>query len=238
MKRKLMAAFAAASACVYSGGALAEVHHSSILDKHDIGAMRAEVDSRYDAAVKLTKTPEIIHANDVRYTWASEAKVACGIAHGYLKKRQVDQESINLCDDASQRMNAGPVVAEAPPPPPPAAPACAAKLPILFYFEWNVAEPPAEAAAVAQATAQQMQACGWQKLEISGHADASGSAGYNQTLSETRARNVANLLQGAGVPAEAMTVQGFGKTRLAVQTEDGVREPLNRRVEINAAAAQ
>jgi outer membrane protein OmpA-like peptidoglycan-associated protein len=83
-----------------------------------------------------------------------------------------------------------------------------------------------------------MQACGWRNLTVSGHADASGSAKFNQSLSEARARNIADLLSGAGVPAEAMTVQGFGKTHLAVQTADGVREPLNRRVEVNVAAAQ
>jgi outer membrane protein OmpA-like peptidoglycan-associated protein len=241
MKHQWIAAIAVASACAYGSGAAAQVRHSPILDKGSVGAMRAEVDSRYDAAVALTKKPEIVHANDVRFTWASEAKVACGIAHGFLRKSQVDEDSINKCDEASQRMQAPPVapvpVAVAEPAQPAAAP-CTVKLPIVFYFEWNVAQPPADAAGVAQATVQQMQACGWRNLEVAGHADASGAAAFNQSLSEARARNVADLLRGAGVPAEAMTVRGYGKTRLAVQTADGVREPLNRRVEVNIAAAQ
>jgi len=34
------------------------------------------------------------------------------------------------------------------------------------------------------------------------------------------------------VPENAITIQGFGDTRLLVQTGPGVREPQNRRVEI------
>jgi OOP family OmpA-OmpF porin len=236
MKLKWIAAFAAISACGAATGAAAQVRHSPILDKGSVSAMRAEVDQRYDAAVTLTKSPDIVRANDVRFTWASEAKVACGIAHGFLRTNTVDEESINKCDLASQMM-------QAPPPPPPApqvvaeATPCAVKLPIVFYFEWDVATPPADAAAVAQATAQQVQACGWTNLEVHGHADASGSLGYNQALSEARASNVAELLRNSGVPAQMLTVKGYGKTRLAVQTADGVREPLNRRVEVNVAAA-
>jgi outer membrane protein OmpA-like peptidoglycan-associated protein len=35
-----------------------------------------------------------------------------------------------------------------------------------------------------------------------------------------------------GVPANAITTQGFGETHLLVPTGPGVREPQNRRVEI------
>jgi outer membrane protein OmpA-like peptidoglycan-associated protein len=241
MKLAWIAAFAAASVCGVASQAAAQVRRSPILDKGSVGAMRPEVDKRYSAAVALTKSPEIVRANDTRFTWASEAKVACGIAHGFLRTNTVDEESINKCDFASQMMEAPPP----PPPPPPAPPAapvaaapCAVKLPIIFYFDWNVATPPGEAAAVAQTTAQQMHACGWRNLTVDGHTDTSGSSAYNQKLSETRANNVAELLRGAGIAADALTVRGYGETRPAAPTPDGVREPLNRRVEVNAAAAQ
>src|SRR6476660_9501442 len=64
--------------------------------------MRREVDQRYQAALAQSQSPQIVNANDPRYTWANEAKVACGIAHGFLKKGQVDEWSINRCDDASK----------------------------------------------------------------------------------------------------------------------------------------
>jgi OOP family OmpA-OmpF porin len=73
---------------------------------------------------------------------------------------------------------------------------------------------------------------------VSGHADTSGSTPYNQGLSERRSRNVADLLASSGVPASGLTVQAFGETQPAKPTPDGVREPLNRRVEVTAAAAQ
>ena len=83
-----------------------------------------------------------------------------------------------------------------------------------------------------------MRACGWARLQVSGHADSSGGDAYNLALSERRARNVADLLVGKGVAADSLVVQSFGETRPAVQTGDGVREPLNRRVEIASGAAQ
>jgi outer membrane protein OmpA-like peptidoglycan-associated protein len=70
-------------------------------------------------------------------------------------------------------------------------------------------------------------------LSIVGHADTVGSQGYNQGLSERRARRVANALVERGVPAGGMTLAGRGENDLARATGDNVREPLNRRVEIS-----
>ncbi|MEM7422893.1 MAG: OmpA family protein [Pseudomonadota bacterium] len=69
-------------------------------------------------------------------------------------------------------------------------------------------------------------------LSLVGFTDTSGSASYNQGLSERRARRVAEALVERGVPAGAMTLAGRGENELARETADGVREPLNRRVEI------
>jgi outer membrane protein OmpA-like peptidoglycan-associated protein len=70
------------------------------------------------------------------------------------------------------------------------------------------------------------------RIEVNGHADRTGSAAYNQTLSERRAQNVAAELVRNGVPQNIITVQGFGYTRPLVPTGPGAREPQNRRVEI------
>ena len=67
---------------------------------------------------------------------------------------------------------------------------------------------------------------------FTGYTDASGSAGYNQRLSERRANNVANALARNGVPRQSMAVSGRGKNDQPVPTADGVREPQNRRVKI------
>ena len=69
-------------------------------------------------------------------------------------------------------------------------------------------------------------------VDVYGHTDTTGSAATNQRLSEQRAQAVANYLTSRGVNSSRIRWMGFGETRLAVQTGDGVNEPLNRRVEI------
>ena len=239
LRRDVLAA-AAVFACCASTALAQGVGHSPILgmSKDD---MRREVDQRYDAALKLTLSPEIVNADDPRYTWASEAKAACGIAHGYLKSGQVDEWSINRCDDASHRMT---VVWTAPPPPPPPrppppeAPACTVTLPIVFYFAFDDATPPADAAPVAQATVAGMAACGWSGLTVTGHTDRSGSDSYNMALSERRAEHVRDLLTSVGASAASVNVVAKGESSPAKPTPDGVKEPLNRRVEVTPAGGQ
>jgi outer membrane protein OmpA-like peptidoglycan-associated protein len=70
------------------------------------------------------------------------------------------------------------------------------------------------------------------RIEVSGHADRSGSDAYNQALSMRRAEAVAAELTRRGVPRTEMVIQAFGESRPLVPTADGVREPQNRRVEI------
>ena len=225
-----------AIACSAGATAAQATPRSPILDAGSVSAIRNEVDQRYQAALAATLAPEIVGSQDTRYIWASEAKVACGIALGFLKTNTVDEESINKCDDFSRRMTMAP---PPPPPPPPVVeaappPQCTVTMPIVIYFEWDVDSPPAEADAVITQTAQSMNLCGWHSLSLAGHADRSGSDRYNMGLSQRRANNVAAKLTTAGLPAEAISIKAFGESSPAVQTPDGVREPLNRRVEITA----
>jgi OOP family OmpA-OmpF porin len=67
---------------------------------------------------------------------------------------------------------------------------------------------------------------------IAGFADRSGSAGYNQGLSERRSTAVRSYLSARGVPDTEISTQGFGETNNRVPTADGVRELQNRRAEI------
>ncbi|MEL6317845.1 MAG: OmpA family protein [Pseudomonadota bacterium] len=70
------------------------------------------------------------------------------------------------------------------------------------------------------------------RLAITGHTDTVGSKAYNQGLSVRRARSVARALAASGVSTADMTLSGRSENELAVETGDGVREPLNRRVVI------
>ena len=69
-------------------------------------------------------------------------------------------------------------------------------------------------------------------VEVNGFTDTSGTSEHNQRLSEDRAYAVADELARDGVDRRRIQAQGYGESRLAVPTPDGVREPRNRRVEI------
>ena len=69
-------------------------------------------------------------------------------------------------------------------------------------------------------------------IDVYGHTDSTGSDAYNQTLSENRARAVADYLSSRGVTAARIRSQGFGETQPVASnaTEEG--RSANRRVEI------
>lgn len=69
-------------------------------------------------------------------------------------------------------------------------------------------------------------------IDVYGHTDSTGSDAFNQTLSENRARTVANYLSMQGVSPARIRSQGFGETMPVADnaTDDGRRK--NRRVEI------
>jgi outer membrane protein OmpA-like peptidoglycan-associated protein len=71
-----------------------------------------------------------------------------------------------------------------------------------------------------------------QKILVIGHTDASGSDAYNQSLSEKRARTVAELFQEIGVPAEQIYFQGAGESQPVASNDTREGRSTNRRVEI------
>lgn len=68
---------------------------------------------------------------------------------------------------------------------------------------------------------------------VIGHTDTVGSPDFNDRLSYTRAERARDMLVARGLPAERISVAGRGKRELLVNTEDGISEERNRRVEIN-----
>jgi outer membrane protein OmpA-like peptidoglycan-associated protein len=126
----------------------------------------------------------------------------------------------------------------APPPPvvAPVAPPAAAPAPArtyLVFFDWDRANLTDRARQIiAEAAQNSRTAQGVTRIEVSGHADRSGTPQYNQRLSERRANAVAAELERQGVSRGQMSIQAFGESRPLVPTADGVREPQNRRVEI------
>lgn len=106
---------------------------------------------------------------------------------------------------------------------------------VLFDFDKFDVRPAA--AEVLDSLAQAMGELGVTSAVISGHTDALGSDGYNQTLSERRAASVVDALRQRGASAELSAV-GFGESRPVAPNTDasGSDNPagrqLNRRVEV------
>ena len=69
-------------------------------------------------------------------------------------------------------------------------------------------------------------------IEIAGHTDNIGSAKYNKTLSERRAKSVFTYLVEKGIDGARLTAVGYGKDKPLV-TNDQEKEgrEINRRVE-------
>jgi len=103
-----------------------------------------------------------------------------------------------------------------------------------IFFNWNSAViPPRDKDVVAQAAMNAknlMDLRGW--VEVRGYVDTSMSEQKSGTLSENMAKAVWDELIRDGVDPNRVTYSGQGKTQLLKQTPDGVREPINRRVEI------
>jgi outer membrane protein OmpA-like peptidoglycan-associated protein len=69
------------------------------------------------------------------------------------------------------------------------------------------------------------------KIEISGHTDSDGSDSYNKTLSEGRAKSVANYLVSKGVDQTRLQAIGYGKTKPIDTNSSDAGKAVNRRVE-------
>jgi outer membrane protein OmpA-like peptidoglycan-associated protein len=70
------------------------------------------------------------------------------------------------------------------------------------------------------------------RIAIEGHTDSVGSEELNQGLSEKRAEAVRDYLVSRGVPAERITVRGFGETSPVATNDTAAGRQQNRRVEL------
>ena len=68
---------------------------------------------------------------------------------------------------------------------------------------------------------------------VEGHTDASGSAVYNEGLSERRAQSVTDFLLSTGIESSRINAIGLGETH---PRNDNAYDPLNRRVEMRIKA--
>ena len=69
-------------------------------------------------------------------------------------------------------------------------------------------------------------------VDVVGHTDSTGRAGYNQTLSEQRAGSVAAYLESREVIQERLLISGLGQNQPVADNTTPNGRALNRRVEI------
>ena len=69
------------------------------------------------------------------------------------------------------------------------------------------------------------------KIEISGHTDNKGTAAYNKTLSEARAKSVVDYLLGKGIKKERLTFVGYGFDKPIATNDTDEGRQMNRRTE-------
>ena len=119
---------------------------------------------------------------------------------------------------------------------PAAAPAPAARpgpANFLVFFDFNSAEITPEAENNLRIAVQ--QAAGYEggaAVTIVGHTDLSGSVDYNRALGMRRAEAVAAKLSELGLRESAISILSLGESEPLVPTDDGVREPQNRRAAV------
>lgn len=102
----------------------------------------------------------------------------------------------------------------------------------MVFFDFDRSDITIEAADILQKVAENAEKGKVTRIELTGHADRAGKEGYNQKLSARRAEAVKKQLVRLGLPASDIVTSAKGETSPLVSTNDGVREPQNRRVEI------
>ena len=106
----------------------------------------------------------------------------------------------------------------------------------MIFFDWGKPEISRDAAATLDESVAAWRARPGETVTVEGHSDRSGPAGANRRSAMQRATAVRDELVRRGVPGAAIAVRSWGEERPLIATEDGVREPQNRRVDISIGA--
>jgi hypothetical protein len=70
----------------------------------DLVELRSKVEQLMDDSINVADSPEWINSSRPAFVWATEAKVACGKAYGYLKTNYKDEDYLNKCECFHNRM--------------------------------------------------------------------------------------------------------------------------------------
>jgi OOP family OmpA-OmpF porin len=102
----------------------------------------------------------------------------------------------------------------------------------IVYFAFDSVELTSASMTVLDNAMRAAKKMGAENLAVTGHADRAGPEEYNLGLSLRRASAVLDALAARGADPAKVSLAGRGEAEPIVPTDDGVREPANRRVEI------
>lgn len=105
-------------------------------------------------------------------------------------------------------------------------------MPQDLLFATDRADVRPDLQADLRAVAQNLQRYPDSTVQVIGHTDNVGDAGYNQDLSQRRAASVVAVLRNAGVPASRLVAIGRGENEPIASNLTAQGRAQNRRVEI------
>jgi len=187
------------------------------------------------ASYNVAQVPGLAVTAEYRFTQLTANRTYYDVPQGYGQRYAGSEASHTITLGLRYALfsaAAAPAVAPTPAPAPMAAPAPAPAKTYLVFFDWDKADLTTRATQIIAEAASDSKTQNVTTLDVSGYTDTSGTAVYNQGLSERRAKTVAAKLVADGVAASAIEIHAYGETHLLVPTGPGVREPQNRRVEI------
>jgi len=207
-----------------------------------LSAALVRIRDAYDRGGR-TLAPELSATVQVSYDCWIEAAEGRNPDTGWASKSAARQDDIDRCrgefDAAMAKLEALANFGLAESRKPPSAMAMAATPQVaaapetyIVYFDWDSDAVDRSGDRVIDEAVTAANSLGITDFSITGHADRSGSDDYNLNLSLRRADNVKAALMARGVQEGGISVAGRGEAEPAIITDDGVREPANRRVEI------
>jgi len=202
-------------------------------------AMNGEAVSPWDpAALGLSGDITSIYQNVVKTINANKADRPAECAHLQAVydhyAEELSEGSHSCTDPAVIKAELDAALAACGPAAAPVTPetVAAAAQKFIVYFGFDRSDLSAQARGVIDDVLAALKGYTSPVLSIVGHTDTSGNKAYNQVLSDQRTDSVADAIEAGGAARQTMTLSGRSEFDNAVATGDGVREPLNRRVEI------
>ena len=209
--------------------------HNNLGDTYEKRGLLEKALKQYLNAIGLSPTlaTPYLGAGDVYSRMGCVEEARTYHNKGFLLKSYRPREDIIAALDPERRVRAIAVV------PKPGVANLPAMPQINLYFGFDQAQirPEAERQLRELLLALNDQALFTYRFRIAGHTCSLGNRGYNQGLSERRARQVQDWLIRSGVSSERLVTVGYGETRPIADNDTEAMRRLNRRVELRTIGA-